>query len=89
MSLQCSIRCHQVAHLGSGVQPQPLCNDLELVVHKVGGAESMAIKFHGNVHGEVRVNFLALSASKPPHFHVCCPQIVPNCSCACSFELSL
>ena len=32
---------------------------------KIGGAESMAMKFHGNVCGEVRVNFLALVAAKP------------------------
>ena len=28
----------------------------------------MVMKFHGNVRGEVRVNFLALSASKPQIF---------------------
>ena len=28
----------------------------------------MAKKFHGNVRGEVQVNFLALFASKPPKF---------------------
>ena len=28
----------------------------------------MAMKFHSNVRGEVRVNFLALSASKPHIF---------------------
>ena len=28
----------------------------------------MAMKFHGNVRGEARVNFLALFASKP---HIC------------------
>ena len=30
----------------------------------------MAMKFHGNVRGEVRVNFLALFASKP-HIFMC------------------
>ena len=35
---------------------------------KVRGAESMVMKFHGNVRGEVRVNFLALFASKPHNF---------------------
>ena len=35
--------------------------------------------------GEVRVNFLALSASKP-HFHVRSPQIVRNCSRERSLE---
>ena len=29
------------------------------------GAESMVMNFHGNARGEVRVNFLALFASKP------------------------
>ena len=32
------------------------------------GAGSIAMKFHGNVHGELRVNFLALFASKPDIF---------------------
>ena len=36
----------------------------------VRGAESMVMKFHGNVRGEVQVNFLALFASKP-HIFVC------------------
>ena len=45
----------------------------------------MAMKFHGNVRGEVRVNFLALPVSKPyPSRTV--PQIVQNGSCECSFE---
>ena len=30
----------------------------------------MVMKFHGNVRGEVRVNFLALFASKP-HIFMC------------------
>ena len=30
--------------------------------------KSMVMKFHGNVRGEVRVNFLALLASKPRSF---------------------
>ena len=34
------------------------------------GAESMVMKFHGNVRGEFRVNFLALFASKP-HIFMC------------------
>ena len=34
------------------------------------GAESMVMKFHGNVQGEVRVNFLALFAPKP-HIFIC------------------
>ena len=34
------------------------------------GAESMVMKFHGNVQGEVRVNFLALFASKT-HILMC------------------
>ena len=34
------------------------------------GAESMVMKFHGNVRGEVRVNILALFASKP-HIFMC------------------
>ena len=46
----------------------------------------MVMKFHGNVRGEVQVNFLALLASKPPHFHVRCPQIVRNCSRELSLE---
>ena len=37
----------------------------------VRGAESMVMKFHDNVQGEVRVNFLARFASKPHFFHVC------------------
>ena len=35
---------------------------------KLRGAESMVMEFHGNVQGEVRVNFLALFASKPRIF---------------------
>ena len=31
---------------------------------------SMVIKFHGDVEGEVRVNFLTLSASRP-HIFMC------------------
>ena len=34
------------------------------------GAESMVMKFHGNVWGEVRVNFLALFCLKP-HIFMC------------------
>ena len=34
---------------------------------KLGGAESIG-NFHGNVHGEVWVNFLALFVSKPHIF---------------------
>ena len=61
---------------------------IKSAVFLIGGAESTAMKFHGNVRGEVRVNFLALVASKP-HFHVWCLQIVPNCSCEClSFAIS-
>ena len=37
---------------------------------KIRGAESMVMRFHGNVRGEVRVNFLALFASKP-HIFMC------------------
>ena len=37
---------------------------------KIRGAESMVMKFHGNVRGEVRVNFLALFVSKP-HIFMC------------------
>ena len=36
----------------------------------LGGAESMAMKFHGNSHGKVQVYFLALFASKP-HIFMC------------------
>ena len=50
------------------------------------GAESMAMKLHGNVWCEVRVNFLALFASKPHIFHVQCPQIAQNCSRERSLE---
>ena len=46
----------------------------------------MAMKVHGNVQGEVRVNLVALFCLETPHFHVCCSQIVPNCSCERSFE---
>ena len=35
-----------------------------LITIIIRGVESMVIKFHGNVRGEVRVNFLALFASK-------------------------
>ena len=31
-----------------------------LMLHLGGAAERLAVKFHGNVHGELRVNFLAL-----------------------------
>ena len=34
------------------------------------GVESMLIKFHGNVRGKVRLNFLALFASKT-HIFMC------------------
>ena len=49
------------------------------------GAGGYGKEFHGNGPGEARVNFLALPASNP-YFHAWCPQIVPNCSCECSFE---
>ena len=49
------------------------------------GAESMVIKFHNNVRGEVRVNFLALFL-ETPHFHAWCPRIAPNCSRERSLE---
>ena len=52
----------------------------------IRGAESMVMNFHGNVRGEVRVNFLALFASKSHLFHVRCPQIVRNCSRKRSLE---
>ena len=39
-----------------------------LLLKNTQGVESMVRKFHGNVRGEVRVNFLALSASKPHAF---------------------
>ena len=45
-------------------------------------------EFHDNVRGEVRVNLLALFASKFPHFQACCPQSIPKCSRECSFWLS-
>ena len=56
-----------------------LCSDLAVLIRSVdvdamtdcsnfGGAESMVMKFHGHVHGEVQANFLALSASKPHIF---------------------
>ena len=35
-----------------------------------GGAKSMAMKFHGNIRGNVRVNFLDPFASKP-HIFMC------------------
>ena len=41
-----------------------------LVEFLIRGAESMVMKFHGNVRGEVRVNLLALFASKP-HIFMC------------------
>ena len=41
----------------------------------VRGAESMVMKFHGNARVEVRVNFLALCASKP---HISC-AVTSNC----------
>ena len=44
-----------------------------------GGVESMLTKFHGNLHGEVQMNFLAIFASKTI-FQVWCPEIVANCS---------
>ena len=50
------------------------------------GAESMVMKFHGNVRGEVRVNFLALFASKPHIFMCGGPQTVRNCSRERSLE---
>ena len=44
----------------------------------------MAMKFHGDVRGEVGVNFLTL-VPQDPTFHVMYPQVVPNCSYECSF----
>ena len=41
-----------------------------LLVHSLRGAESMVMKFHGNVRGEVRVNFLTLFSSKS-HIVMC------------------
>ena len=43
----------------------------------IGGAESMVMKFHGNVRGKVRVIFLALFVSKP-HIFVC--VVLSHCS---------
>ena len=40
----------------------------------IRGAKSMVMEFHGNVRGEVRVNFLALFASKP-HIPSNCPEL--------------
>ena len=42
--------------------------DLSILLFR--GAESVVMKFHGNVPGEVRVNFLALFPSKP-HIFIC------------------
>ena len=41
------------------------------------GVESMAMKFHGNVRGGVRVNFLAFFASKPT-FSCAAPSNCPE-----------
>ena len=35
------------------------------------GAESMVVKFHGNVRGEVRVNFLAFFVASKLHIFMC------------------
>ena len=56
-------------------------------LHIFRGAESIVMKFNGNVRGEVRVNFLAFFCLETAHFHVRCPQIVRNCSCERSLEL--
>ena len=45
---------------------------------QVRGAEGMVMKFHGNVRGEVRVNFLALFASKPHIFKCTVPSNCPE-----------
>ena len=46
----------------------------------------MAMKFHGNVRGEIRVNFLAVFPSKPHIFM--CGALCSDCSCEGSLELS-
>ena len=46
----------------------------------------MVMKFHGNVRGEVRVNFLALFASKPHIFMCGALKVVWNCSRERSLE---
>ena len=51
----------------------------------VRGAESISKRFHGNVHGKVRVNFLAFFFTENPYFHAWC-QIIQNCRYACSLE---
>ena len=43
---------------------------LRVVCLNSGGAESMVMKFHGNVRGEVRVSSLALFVLKP-HIFMC------------------
>ena len=45
----------------------------------------MAKMFYGTIRGEVRVNFLALFASKPPHFFM--RGALNLFRCECSFEL--
>ena len=49
--------------------------------------KSVAMKFHGNVRGEVGV-ISGPFCLETPYFHVWCPLIVQNCSCECSLELS-
>ena len=53
--------------------------------NSLGVEESKAMKFHGNVRGEVRVKYLALFVSKP-HIFMWFPHFILNCSCECSFE---
>ena len=47
----------------------------------------MAMNFHGNVCGEVKVNFLALSPRKPT-FSCAVPSNCSEFSCECSFQRS-
>ena len=53
------------------------------------GTRSMVMIFHGNVRGEVRVNFLAFFASEPHIFMWLFPHIVPNlCAPRCGVILA-
>ena len=76
--------------MGIGVFQRKVPKNLEVPIILaqpfVRGPESMVMKFHGNVRGEVRVNFLTFFCLKTPHFHVRFPPIVPNCSRERSLE---
>ena len=66
---------------GHSANVQTLVTELSRESSQIRGADSMVMKFYGNVRGEVRVNFLALCAFKPTFSCAVpsnCPELCAN-----------